>query len=116
MSWITGHKKKEEANQIDSEQMEAVEDLSVDNNGNKINEMFVKVYSPFKNYFNGDAFSISAENSVGPFDILPGHHNFMTLLQPCQLSIWSNEGEEKINISGGIMHVKADKVIIFLDI
>jgi F0F1-type ATP synthase epsilon subunit len=78
--------------------------------------MHVKVYSPFKVYFDDTADSISGQNATGPFDILPKHHNFMTLLQPCELVIRTFRGEEKIRISGGLMHVKADQITVFLDI
>lgn len=81
--------------------------------------MRVKVYSPFKIYYDEDSYSISGVNATGPFDILPRHHNFMALLEPCILVIKPVEGqtrEQKIRISGGLMHVKADKVTIFLDI
>jgi len=79
-------------------------------------KMHVKVYAPFKTYFNGIANSISAANETGPFDILPRHHNFMTLLSPCDIIVRSDQGEEKVAISRGIMHVKADRVIVFLDV
>jgi hypothetical protein len=79
--------------------------------------MFIKVSSPFNIYFEGQAFSISAENDTGLFDILPKHHNFMCLLKPCTIVIRTAKGEEqKIDIGGGLMHVKADKVTVFLDI
>ena len=78
--------------------------------------MQVKIHSPFKNYYDGDAFSISGENATGPFDILPRHHNFISLLSPCELTVRSPRGDEKILIGGGLMHVKADKVIVFLDV
>jgi F0F1-type ATP synthase epsilon subunit len=78
--------------------------------------MHVKVYAPFKIYFDGEAQSISAENDTGPFDILPKHHNFMTLLSACDIIVRTKEGEETIKISRGIMHVKADQVIVFLDV
>lgn len=78
--------------------------------------MSVKVYSPFKTYFDGEAFSISAASATGPFDILPKHHNFITLLVPCEVVVRTGGGDEQINISGGLMHVKADKVIVFLDV
>lgn len=78
--------------------------------------MHVKVYSPFKVYFDEEAESISAENGTGPFDILPSHHNFMTLLIPCELIIRTRQREQKIRISGGLMHVKADRLTVFLDI
>lgn len=79
--------------------------------------MHVKVYSPFKVYFDEDAFSISAINETGPFDILPKHHNFLTLLDAGEMQIRPVRGiEQKIRISGGLMHVKADRVTVFLDI
>jgi F0F1-type ATP synthase epsilon subunit len=78
--------------------------------------MHIKVYAPFKVYFDGEAQSISAVNDTGPFDILPKHHNFMTLLSPCDIIIRTKEGEETIKISRGVMHVKADQVIVFLDV
>lgn len=79
-------------------------------------KMYVKVYAPFKVYFDGLANSISAINDTGPFDILPRHHNFMTLLSPCDIIVRTDRGEEKIPITRGIMHVKADRVIVFLDV
>lgn len=79
--------------------------------------MHVKVYSPFRDYYDGQAVSISAQNATGPFDILPRHHNFISLLNASELTIRTLEhGEQKIVISGGIMHVKADEVIVFLDV
>ncbi len=78
--------------------------------------MHVKIYSPYKVYFDGDANSISAESATGPFDILPKHHNFITLLEPCDAIVRTDKGEETIRISGGVMHVKADDLIIFLDV
>lgn len=78
--------------------------------------MHVKVYSPFKVYFDGEAFSISALNQTGPFDILPKHHNFMTLLNAGDVVVRTDKSEEHIKISRGIMHVKADQVTVFLDV
>lgn len=81
--------------------------------------MYVKVYSPFRVYFEGEAYSITGVNRTGPFDILPQHHHFMTLLAPCELLIKPATGpikEQKIRISGGLMHVKSDRVTVFLNI
>jgi F0F1-type ATP synthase epsilon subunit len=81
--------------------------------------MHIKVYSPFKVYYDEDSYSISAVNATGPFDILPRHHNFMSLLGACVLVVRPVNGpapEQHIKISGGLMHVKSDKVTVFLDI
>ncbi|HSX46999.1 MAG TPA: hypothetical protein VLF87_03360, partial [Patescibacteria group bacterium] len=76
----------------------------------------VKVYAPFKVYYDGEAESISAENDTGPFDILRKHHNFMTLLNPGDIVVRNGGNEEKITVTRGIMHVKTDEVIVFLDV
>ncbi len=79
--------------------------------------LHVKVASPFQTYFDEPAYSISAVNDTGPFDILPGHHNFITLLIPCEIKIRTTSDEDmKIRISGGMMHVKADMANVFLDV
>lgn len=78
--------------------------------------MFVKVHAPYKVYFADQALSVSADNETGPFDILPGHHNFMTLLSPGNVIIRTDRGEETITIDRGVMHVKKDQVIVFLDV
>lgn len=80
-------------------------------------QMFIKVYSPFKSYFDALGTSISAINDTGEFDILAGHHRFLTLLSPCEIDIRVAEGEgEKIKIDRGIMYVKEDRVTVFLDV
>ncbi len=78
--------------------------------------MHVKVYSPFKIYFDGPAQSISAVNDTGPFDILPQHHNFMTLLNQGDVIVRTERSQENLQINKGVMHVKADQVIVFLDV
>jgi F0F1-type ATP synthase epsilon subunit len=81
-------------------------------------KMMVKVYAPFRNYFEGPADSISAVNDTGPFDILPGHHKFLTLINSCELDIRTGDDNsaEKIKIEKGIMFVKEDRVVVFLDV
>lgn len=78
--------------------------------------MAVKVYAPFQVYFEGDAYSVSAVNDTGPFDILPKHHNFLCMLVPCNLVIKSSQGEKIIKVHRALMHVKADKVAVFMDV
>lgn len=100
----------------EKEQAQALEDYGkVEANGQP--SMRVKVHSPFQDYYDGQAFSVTAENATGPFDILPKHHTFISLLLPCELIVRGvSDGDRKIKISGGIMHVKADQVIVFLDV
>ena len=75
-----------------------------------------KVYAPFKVYFDGTAYSFSAVNATGPFDILPRHHNFLCMLVPCAVKIATSEGIKSFKISRALMHVKADRVVVFVDV
>lgn len=98
--------KKSKAKEIEQEQAE-LDESSVN----------VKIYSPYKVYFNGAAKSISAENDTGPFDILPRHHNFMTLINAGEVTVVKTGGEQqKYRIARGVMHVKKNQVVVFLDV
>jgi hypothetical protein len=112
---IDDHRQQTAPTKTDTQQQKALADFSKKNTGKTA--MQVHVHSPFRDYYNGLAISLSAENATGPFDILPRHHNFISLLLPCEIVIRTvDEGERKIRISGGIIHVKANKVIVFLDV
>lgn len=80
--------------------------------------MDVKVYAPFVVYYEGEAHSISAVNDVGPFDILPKHRNFLCMLVPCTLTVHDAKSDTKrsIKIHRALMHVKADRVVVFVDV
>lgn len=100
----------------DAEQSEALQEYGRTEKNGQLS-MAVKVYSPFNDYYEGQAYSVSAVNATGPFDILPKHHNFISLLNPCEIIVRGVEkSEQRIKISGGIMHVQADRVTIFLDV
>lgn len=78
--------------------------------------MAVKVYASTKVYFDDVAYGVSAMNEVGPFDILPHHRNFLCMLVPCNLVVHALDGDKTIRISRALMHVKADRVAVFLNV
>jgi len=78
--------------------------------------MSIRVYAPFRVYFEGQAYSISAVNATGPFDILPHHHNFLCMLVPCELVIKTEFDTKRIKIARALMHVKAERVTVFVDV
>lgn len=102
------------ATRSETEQRKALEDFN--RTSNKAG-MRVHIHSPYRNYYDGIAFSLSARSATGPFDILPHHHNFISLLPACDIVIRTvDEGERRIRISGGIIHVKANQLVVFLDV
>lgn len=87
------------------------------NNDNKsASNIHVKIHSPFRTYFDGKATSISAINDTGPFDVLPEHHRFMTILNQGELTVRNDKDEQKYKIDRGIMHVRDNQVVVFLDV
>lgn len=79
--------------------------------------MQVKIYAPFKIYYEGEAISLTAENETGPFDVLPQHRNFLCMLVPCQIVVKTPFKEEKLfKISRALLHVRSNKVTVFLDV
>jgi F0F1-type ATP synthase epsilon subunit len=76
----------------------------------------IKVYAPFKVYYEGKGYSISAVNETGPFDILPHHHNFLCMLVPGNLIIETPDGRKVIKIARALMYVKAERVVVFVDV
>ena len=79
--------------------------------------LHVKIYSPFNTYYDGEAESVSAENDTGPFDVLLGHKRFLTLLKPCEIIIRKKASDdETVKITRGMMHVKENQVVVYLDV
>ena len=72
--------------------------------------------SPFELYFEGEAVSLSAENRVGAFDILPGHADFFSMLVPGEISI-QDDGKEPVTFSvkNGILTVRDNQVYLFVN-
>ncbi len=77
--------------------------------------MHAKVYSPFQVYFDGEATSLSAENDTGPFDVLPQHKNFISLLKPCEVIV-RGAAESRFKITQGILLVRDNQATVFLDV
>ncbi len=77
-----------------------------------------KIFAPFKVHFEGEAKSVSAVNESGPFDILPGHRNFITMLITCDVVVHTAIEDEKrtFKITRGLMHVRDNSVTVFLDV
>lgn len=103
---------------VDKKDSPKSEPSKLNNNSDNLdsNTVKVKIYSPFRVYFDGLAKSVSAENDTGPFDILPKHHNFMTLLNAGELTVRTETGVQRYKITRGIMHVKKNAIIVFLDV
>jgi F0F1-type ATP synthase epsilon subunit len=71
--------------------------------------------APFHIYYEGSAFSVSAKNRVGPFDILPGHADFFSMLVPCTITIDTGAEQLSFEIYSGMLTVRSDQVLLFVN-
>ena len=76
----------------------------------------VTARAPFHIYFEGKAQIISAKNSVGNFDILPGHADFFSMLEPCTVRINTDDEVISFKINNGILIVQNLKVSLFANL
>lgn len=82
-----------------------------------IPKLTVKIFSPSVDYFDGQAEMLSAVNKTGAFDVLPLHHNFITLLNPGTIRVLDDKNKEKVvEITVGLLHVKDNVATVFLDV
>lgn len=71
--------------------------------------------APFKIYYEGLAQVVSAANKVGKFDILPGHADFFSMLTPGPVIIETDDKPVNFDITNGIITVRDDEVLLFVD-
>ena len=76
----------------------------------------VKIFSPYQTYYEGEAASLSASNRTGPFDILPGHINFFSLLTGGQVVLNTGFQQVEFQIARGVLRVDGSTVTLFADI
>lgn len=76
----------------------------------------VRIFSPYQTYYQGEATSLTAANRTGPFDVLPGHINFFSLLSGGLVIV--NTGFQRLEfpIARGILKVNGTEVTLFADV
>lgn len=83
----------------------------------KVESLKVKIFwTPVTKevFYQGEAQSISSQNQLGKFDVLPKHTNFITLIFD-ELTIVTLKGEKiTYHFKRGVLEVTKNKVNIFL--
>jgi F0F1-type ATP synthase epsilon subunit len=77
--------------------------------------MNVIARAPFNVYYEGPAIAVTATNSVGQFDVLPGHAGFFSMLSPGDVIIETASEPVSFTISNGIITVRDDEVMLFVN-
>ena len=71
--------------------------------------------APFRVYYEGPAYLLSATNKVGKFDVLPGHADFFSVLVPGDIVIETEAGTVQFPITNGIVAVRNDEAMLFVN-
>jgi F0F1-type ATP synthase epsilon subunit len=76
----------------------------------------VQVMNPNKILWKGEAKSISSKNNYGPFDLLPEHANFVTLVKKEPIIIRGTEEEKTFSFDSAVIYIHKNEVLIFAQI
>jgi F0F1-type ATP synthase epsilon subunit len=79
-------------------------------------QLSVTARASFKVYYEGPAEAVTATNKVGMFDVLPGHADFFSILTPGEIIIETADTPISFNVVNGIITVRDDNVMIFINI
>jgi F0F1-type ATP synthase epsilon subunit len=79
-------------------------------------QLSVIARAPFHKYYEGIAKSVSGTNKVGKFDILPGHADFFSVMNPGEVVIETDADPINFFISNGIITVRDDQVMLFVNL
>ena len=74
--------------------------------------MQLEILTPEKKIFEGDVSIVTFPGVDGSFQVLDNHAPLISLLQSGAVEFKSNAGSQSVNISGGVVEVLKNKVIV----
>jgi F-type H+-transporting ATPase subunit epsilon len=78
--------------------------------------MRIEIVTPDKKIFEGDIKSVRVPGRKGSFQVLKDHAPIVSTLESGSVIIVNQEGiETSYEISGGVIEVKANKIILLAD-
>jgi len=66
--------------------------------------------------FDGDAIALSSVNSEGPFDVLPQHINFISIIKEYITIYKPDKSKQEYKLRIGLMKVNGNKIEIYVGI
>lgn len=81
-----------------------------------VDQLSVKIFSPFETFYEGPATSLSAKTTTGPFDVLFDHANFIGLLLQGKVVVRTPYGRRSYDIIRGVLKVHNNYVVVFANI
>ena len=77
--------------------------------------MELEIITPDKKIFEGEVSSASFPGADGSFQVLNNHAPLISLLRDGIVEYKSKESTHRLNITGGVVEVLANKVIVLVD-
>ncbi len=78
--------------------------------------MKIEIITPDKKVFEGDIKSVRVPGKKGSFQVLKDHAPIISTLEKGPVIMVDHDGLEKVlEISGGVIEVKANKIILLAD-
>lgn len=77
--------------------------------------MQIEIYTPSQKLFTGEASEVVAPATTGYVGILPQHTDYLSTLKDGTLSLNQNGNKIDFQITGGLMTVSQNQVIILVD-
>jgi F-type H+-transporting ATPase subunit epsilon len=81
--------------------------------------MKLRLMTPERTLFDGEAASVSGRSPLGEFEILPSHAAWVSPTEPCLLKVHVGAGEAgkvlPFAVHGGLIEVHPDSVLILAD-
>lgn len=76
----------------------------------------VRINSPEKFLWEGEAVSVSSVNSSGPFDILPLHANFISIVRDAPIRVNTGTEVKEFSYSNAVIYAHSNAVSIYTNI
>lgn len=75
--------------------------------------LHVRIISPQKLLLDTQAYSVSSKNTQGPFDILPEHANFITMVENSPIIVRTKDKPLTFNFAMAIIYTMENQVNIY---
>jgi F-type H+-transporting ATPase subunit epsilon len=77
--------------------------------------MILEVLTPDKKVFSGEVSSVTVPGAKGSFEVLNNHAPIISTLDKGTVKIKAKEGNQELNISGGVIEVLSNKVVVLAE-
>ncbi len=64
----------------------------------------------------GEATAVTGRNIAGPFDVLPQHANFISIISKKLVIKTADKKNREFNVESGILQVRENKVMVYLGV